>query len=469
MERVLASLRELVFALGLQERAVEIEEEARALLSAHDNAVADEATVGQRPENKALAICYIAANHILLPERVSYEAMARAAAATPTWRTEPVPGKNGMTKLVKRFARRICPIEHDPEIVEKANSSFTICTQCHYILRTGGSASRIPDEGSPDDDPHEVATTTPRRAGLQGLSTGKDLYFDEPADVRTTDPDSKTADEKVKEPEEAMIVEPATVEARVDEPETQADDADISEAEADVEVEETASGNAPAGLLSGITPDVRKKWLASAMVQAKKFVKQIPVLKPAVPGAMALVKRSIDSYITSEKVLGSLVQKVVKMALLHESKMQNLPVTTKDMNIPPSDYLKFLSVSSTTVAPPTATSDETLVNRALAIIAAHEHKPVDDETRERVSRFQAVTRRKIMGFSPAMAAAVIAYIDITRYDPAVVLSKIASISGTNTSSLYNATGRFLEKVGRPGDPSASLNERIVAAFPPRDK
>jgi hypothetical protein len=462
MERVLASLRELVLALGLQERAAEIEAEAKVLLAAHDNAVADEAIAGQRPENKALAACYIAANRILLPERVSYEAMTRAAAATPTWSTEPVPGKNGMTKLVKRFARRICPIEHDPEIVEKANAAFTVCTQCHYILRTGGPASKPLGEGSPDENPVEIGSPSPRHAGLHGYSTGEHLDFDEPVEDQPTDDEIAATGEQGEKLQEAKDVESAEVASQEDVQEDLADAVKDSKAEA----ADDGKQEAP---LSEVTSDIRKKWLASAMLQAKKVVKEHPVLKPAVPGAMVLVKRSIDTYITSEKVLGSLVQKVVRMALLHEGKVQSLPVTTKDLNIQPSDYLKFLAGSSTTVAQPTATSDEALVERALSIIAAHTRKPVDDETRERISRFQAVARRRLMGFSPAMAAAVIAYIDIARHDPAVVLSKVAAISGTNTSSLYNATGRFLEKIGRPGDAATSLNERVVAAFPPRDK
>ncbi len=462
MERVLASLREIVLALGLQERAAEIEAEAKVLLAAHDNAVADEATAGQRPENKALAICYIAANYVLLPERISYEAMTRAAAATATWRTEPVPGKNGMTKLVKRFARRICPIEHEPEIVVKANSAFTVCTQCHYILRTGGPANRSPDEGSSDENQIEIEPPSKRHAGLHGYNTSEHLDFDEPVEDQPSEGESVAPSEESGKPQGAMDVESAEVASQEDDQEGSAGTEEGSKAEA----VDDGTQEAP---LSAVTPDIRKKWLASALLQAKKVVKEHPVLKSAVPGAIVLIKRSIDTYITSEKVLGSLLQKVVRMALLHESKVQNLPVTTKDLNIQPSDYLKFLAGSSTTVAQPTATSDTALVERALNIIAAHARKPVDDETRERISRFQAVTRRKLMGFSPSMAAAVIAYIDIARHDPAVVLSKVAAISGTNTSSLYNATGRFLEKVGRPGDPDTSLNERVVAAFPPRDK
>ncbi len=465
MERVLASLRELVLALGLQEKAAEIEVEAKALLAAHDNAVADEAIAGQRPENKALAACYIAANRILLPERVSYEAMTRAAATTPTWRSEPVPGKNGMTKLVKRFARRICPIEHDPEIVEKANTMFTVCTHCHYILRTGGPASRTPDGESSDEYPAEIEPPSIRHSGLHGYSMGDHLDFDEPVEDQPSEVERIAPDDDGGKPEGAINVEPTEVASQEDDPvELAGVEASVKALEAEV-----ADDGTPEAPLSEVTPDIRKKWLASALLQAKKVVKEHPVLKSAVPGAMVLVKRSIDTYITSEKVLGSLVQKVVRMALLHESKVQNLPVTTKDLNIQPSDYLKFLAGTSTTVAPPNATSDAALVERALTIIAAHSRKPVNDETRERISRFQAVARRKLMGFSPAMAAAVIAYIDIVRHDPAVVLSKIASISGTNTSSLYNATGRFLEKINRSGDAAASLNERVVAAFPPRDK
>ncbi len=456
MERVLASLRELVSALGLQERSSEIEAEALVLLAAHDKAVADDAGTGQRPENKALAICYIAANHVLLPERISYEALIQAAAKTPTWRSEPVPGKNGMTKLVKRFARRICPIEHDPEIVEKANETFTICTQCHYVLRTGGPMNRTPGEEPVDAEPQ-----SPGRTGLRGYGAGTVLDLEGPLEDQPSTTSEDDAGQQAAEAEVAAVGEPAEVEALEEEAENPVDAGDAPGDESGVESAESAP-------FSEVTPTIRKKWLASAVTQVKKVVKEHPVLKAAVPGAMVLVKRSIDTYITSEKVLGSLVQKVVRMALLHESKVQNLPVTTKDLNVQPSDYLKFLAASSTTVAQPAATSDASIVERALNIIAAHARKPVNEETRERISRFQAVARRKLMGFSPAMAASVIAFIDIARHDPAVVLSKVASVAGTNTSSLYNATGRFLEKVGRAGDPATSLNERVVAAFPPRD-
>ncbi|MBN2152695.1 MAG: hypothetical protein JW839_14685 [Candidatus Lokiarchaeota archaeon] len=458
MERVLASFRELVQALGLQNRAEEIEADAVALLAAHDSSVEDGAIPGQRPENKALAICYIAANHVLIPERVSYEDMMRAAAKTPTWRNEPVPGKNGMTKIVKRFARRICPIEHDPEIVEKANSSFTICAQCHYILRTGG-----PVRQSPDVEPIEVEvdTPTPGRAGLHGYAADDSLELGEPLEDTTP---AQPIDAREGPGEADGVVAGEAAEAGA----LEGDVAGPLDAEEvlDGEPEGETGGTAP---ISDVTPEIRKKWLASAVVQAKKTVKQYPVLKVALPGAMVLVKRCIDGYINSEKVLGSLVQKIVRMALLHESKVQNLPVTTKDLNVQPSDYLKFLAASSTTVAQPASTSDASIVERALDIVAAHSRQPVDEETRERITRFQAVARRKLMGFSPAMAASVIAFIEIARHDPSVVLSKVASIAGINTSSLYNATGRFLEKIGRSGDPAASLNERVVAAFPPRDK
>ncbi|MEX2728571.1 MAG: hypothetical protein Q6353_015045 [Candidatus Sigynarchaeum springense] len=461
MERVLVSLRELVSAIGLQDRAAEIEAEALMLLKAHESAVADEATVGQRPENKALAICYIAANRILLPKHVSYDAMIRAAANTPTWRSEPVPSKNGMTKLIQRFARRICPIEHDPEIVEKAGLTFTVCTRCHYILRTGGPVERAADE-EPEDAEHAEPSYLVR-GGLHGYVEGTSFNLDEPLEDRPSNAGEKTTAQQMGD-----IKATGTTSASV---ETGSPEETLSiPVDAEETLEDVLPGNdKPDASDSEVTSSTRKKWLASAMLQAKKIVKEHPVLKDAVPGAMALVKRSIDMYITSDKVLGSLVQKVVKMALLHESKVQNLPVTSKDLNIQPSDYLKFLAASSTTVAQPATTSDASIVERALDIIAAHSHKPIDEETRERITRFQAVARRKLMGFSPAMAASVIAFIDIARHDPSVVLSKVASIAGINTSSLYNATGRFLEKIGRAGNPDASLTERVVAAFPPRDK
>lgn len=538
MERVLDSFRELVTALGLQEKAMAIETDARALLEAHDRAVADEDIAGQRPENKALAICYIAANYVLLPERISYEAMTRAAAATSTWRSEPVPGKNGMTKLVKRFAKRICPIEHDPVIIEKNQLVFMVCARCHYMLRTcgkpGAASEPVSEAGSEadllqDSVPAASDATSHRanrgRGGLVGIDTGlltepvkkpsrkkkpelsgETLQVAETGVQHGVQPGSDTGLQK----DAKNLIESSTgtktgaaeAAASIAGMETGADanagidagvnanaNADVNaddgagadvDPDADIDIDldmivEESGGNADAGTgLPGapdvpVSAEIRKKWLASALVLGKKVIKERPVLKPALPGAMVLLKRSIDAYITSEKVLGSLLLKVVKMALLHEGKMQNLPITTKDLNIPPSDYLKFLAASSTTVARPTTTDDAALVERALAIIAAYSRKPVDDETRQRITRFQEVARRKLMGFSPVMAAAVIAFIDIARHDTSVVLSKVASLAGTNTSSLYNATGRFLEKIGRPGDPGMSLNERVAAAFPPRAK
>lgn len=457
MERILASFRELVSALGLQDRATEIEAEAVMLLKAHENAVANDGDIGQRAENKALAICYIATNRVLLPKRVSYDDLIRAAANTPTWRSEPVPGKNGMAKLIKRFARRICRIEHDPEIVEIAGLTFMICKHCHYILQTGGKV-----ECAIGEELEDVEPSSPARPGLYGHFTGPNLDLEEPVEEQPSNADGKATVQHVGagggiEMRENVEAGPETGNTAIPEDaKGTPDDALTSEDESDT------SG-------SGIASNVRKKWLASAMLQVNKIVKEHSVLKAAVPGAMVLVKRSIDNYITSDKVLGSLVQKVVKMALLHESKVQNLPVTSKDLNVQPSDYLKFIAASSTTVAQPSTTSDASIIERTLNIIAAHTRTPIDEAMRERITRFQAVARRKLMGFSPAMAASVIAFIDIARHDPSVVLSKVASIAETNTSSLYNATGRFLEKIGRAGEPNASLNERVVAAFPPREK
>jgi hypothetical protein len=73
-----------------------------------------------------------------------------------------------------------------------------------------------------------------------------------------------------------------------------------------------------------------------------------------------------------------------------------------------------------------------------------------------------------MGFSPGMAAALLVFVELVRHDPDVNIVKVASAAGTLPSALYNATARFLDKVGRTSDPKAPLVDRVRAAFPPRD-
>ncbi len=446
MERVAGSLHELVAALGLQGRAAEIEAGAASLLATHDDIVGGGAARKQRPENKAIAACYITANYLLLPDRVSYEAMCKAAAQTSAWKGEPVPSKNGMTKLVKRFARRICPVDHEPEIVERGGMVFAVCTQCHYILHTGGAARAEPAGAEPSPDA--------RKGGLHASTDTRDSFgSDETADGGAM---AESQDAHSERPV-ATVPGPADVAA-----------GETGEAEMGGDEAEVPSDEGPADQSTGITPDTRKKWLASAAVQAKKYAKQFPALKPTVPGALGLLKRSIDGYITSDKVPGSLVQKLTRMALLHEAKASNVPITSKDLNVQPSDYISFLAASGATSVPASAVDDAALVEQALKTIAAYTGTPADEATRARIVKFQAVTRHKLMGFSPGLAAGVLAFIDLARHDPEVMLSKVASAGGANTSSLYNATGRFLAKAGRAGDPEVPLADRVRAAFPPRE-
>jgi hypothetical protein len=449
MEIVAASLRELVIALGLQGRASEIEAVARSLLATHDGIAGDDTVARQRPENKALAACYIAANYVLLPERVSYEAMCKAAAQTAAWRAEAVPGKNGMTKLIKRFARRIGPIDHEPEVIERGGMLFTVCTHCHYVLHTGGFA------GQEDEAKVAEPITVPgkRKGGLHASTDTRDRF----ESILPVAPILPAGDQVV---DEAAGKAEETTDEAVPGEETVPDET--------VPGEEAATGETVPDQPSTGPAEIRAKWLASAGGQAKKLAKQFPALKPAVPGAVALLKRSIDTYITSDKVQGSLVQKLARLALLHEAKAGNIPVTTKDLNVAPTDYLQFLARSGASAVPVSAADDAVLVDQALAAITRFTGQSIDSTSRDRITRFQAATRRKLMGFSPGMVAAVLAFIDLARHDPGVNLAKIAAAAGVNTSSFYNAAGRFLDKVGRAGDPSASMVERVRAAFPLRD-
>ncbi len=455
MDRVGESVHELVAALGLQGRAAAIEAEASSLLAVHDGIVEAEALAKQRPENKALAACYIAANYLLLPERVSYEAMCKAAAQTSAWRAEPAPSKNGITKLVKRFARRICPVEHEPEIVDRGGMVFVVCTQCHYVLRTGGRAGLATGiEGSTAEPEPDT-----RKGGLHASTDSRDSFGPVEPDESATpvtvriEPAAEPA-----APEPELVREPA-----IPEPET-AEQAPESDATAGG----TGGEEATSAPFTGVTPDIQKKWLASAAVHAKKYAKQFPALKPAVPGAVALLNRSIGAYITSDKVQGSLVQKLTRMALLHEAKASDIPVTSKELGVQPSDYISFLAASGASSVPVSTADDAALVEQALKTIAEYTGSPADDVTRARIAKFQTVTRRKLMGFSPGIASGILAFIDIARHDPGVMLAKVASAGGNNNSSLHNATNRFLDKVGRAGDPNAPLADRVRAAFPPRE-
>jgi hypothetical protein len=70
-----------------------------------------------------------------------------------------------------------------------------------------------------------------------------------------------------------------------------------------------------------------------------------------------------------------------------------------------------------------------------------------------------------MGNSPRVIAALLAFIDLSRCDPAVVQSKVAYAAGVSKGTLFLAINRFLARVGRPSDPSASTVEKVRAAFP----
>ncbi len=368
MERAVALLRELLDALGLPSRAAEIEPVATGLIRAYLAAGGESSVPEHRARRMALAACYLAGNHVILPDSISYARLSEAAASVPAWQEDGAPGVNGMLRIVTRFARRLCPAEHVPETIVRGGWEYTSCTRCYAIL-----------SGT------EVTTKRGRRKAVH---------------------------------------------------------------------------------LPNITTPIRVRWGNAALRHARDLVKAHPALQPAIPGAMVLLRRYIDQTVTTWEILGPMLVKVVKMSMLHEAKAMDIPISTSDLDLLPGEYLQFLASVGASTAQPSSTGDAAILDQTLRILAEYTGRAVDEATRDRVERFQKAVRRKLMGFSPATVAGIIAYIDLARYHGEAVAIRVGSIAGTGQSSMHNSIVRFLRKIGRPGDPSAPLIDRVRAAFPP---
>ncbi|NMC07686.1 MAG: hypothetical protein GYA24_20905 [Candidatus Lokiarchaeota archaeon] len=134
MSDVIAVAREIVTKIGHENRWGEVQKLVMDLLAAYATTVKSERMTSARLAYYSITTCYLALNHLLLPNAITFEQMAEVAEDMPALAPHVSAGLQHIKRQVRLFVARLCPTGHDIETFEHGGWFYEKCTRCKSIV-----------------------------------------------------------------------------------------------------------------------------------------------------------------------------------------------------------------------------------------------------------------------------------------------------------------------------------------------